>query len=437
MVDYQGKKIIIIGLGQTGFSCVNFFLSRHIVPRVIDTRILAPYKDKLPIEIMYHGGSFNIEWLMAADLIVVSPGISLFTKELKMAADKGIEIIGDIELFCRETHKFIVAITGSNGKSTITTLVAEMAKKANWRVVIGGNIGIPALTLLTKDYDLCLLELSSFQLETTSSLKAKAATILNVTEDHMDRYIKGAKQYRETKLRIYDGAEFCIINEQDRKTWPLLGRDARCISFGVNSGDYQLNTNYQELQIKGKTIINTAEMRLIRQHNHLNGVAALALADAINVPRKASLAALTQYTGLPHRCQLVHHHLGIQWINDSKSTNVASTEAALKGLQVAGILYLLLGGEGKSADFSLLKPYMSLKNIRLSCFGRDGYQLAKLKTNSLLLDTMEQCLRVIAPILKAGDMVLLSPACASFDQFRNFEHRGEKFTELAKELSQC
>ncbi|MGP1931007.1 MAG: Mur ligase family protein, partial [Arsenophonus sp. ET-DL12-MAG3] len=264
--------MIIIVLGQTGFSCVNFFLSRHIVPRVIDTRILAPYKDKLPIEIMYHGGSFNIEWLMAADLIVVSPGISLFTKELKMAADKGIEIIGDIELFCRETHKFIVAITGSNGKSTITTLVAEMAKKANWRVVIGGNIGIPALTLLTKDYDLCLLELSSFQLETTSSLKAKAATILNVTEDHMDRYIKGAKQYRETKLRIYDGAEFCIINEQDRKTWPLLGRDARCISFGVNSGDYQLNTNYQELQIKGKTIINTAEMRLTRQHNHLNGV---------------------------------------------------------------------------------------------------------------------------------------------------------------------
>lgn len=244
-----------------------------------------------------------------------------------------------------------MAITGSNGKSTVTALVGEMAKAANWRVAIGGNIGTPALTLLAKDYDLYVLELSSFQLETTSSLKAAVATILNVTEDHMDRYPSGIQQYRAAKLRIYAGAKICIINQQDPQTWPLRGRDARCISFGINSGDYQLNTRCQELQIKGQPIINTAEIRLVGQHNYLNGVAALALADAVNIPRKASLAALTQYAGLPHRCQLVHQHLGIQWVNDSKATNVGSTEAALKGLQVAGTLYLLLGGRGNRQIF--------------------------------------------------------------------------------------
>ncbi|MFP3036496.1 MAG: UDP-N-acetylmuramoyl-L-alanine--D-glutamate ligase [Arsenophonus sp. ER-LPS3-MAG3] len=434
MVNYNDKKIVIIGLGKTGLSCIHFFLSRQVIPRVIDTRISPPSKHKLPIEVMCHNGSWNTEWLMSADLIVLSPGISISTPELKIAEDNGIEIIGDIELFCRETDKFIIAITGSNGKSTITTLVAQMAKEANWRIGVGGNIGTPALTLLKKDYDLYILELSSFQLETTSSLKAIVAVILNITEDHTDRYPGGFKQYRAAKLRIYDGAKVCVINEQDLQTWPLSGRDVRCISFGINSGDYQLNTNYQELQVKGKPIISTSKLRLIWQHDYLNGVTALALADVVNIPRKASLAALTQYTGLPHRCQLVHKNFGIQWINDSKSTNVGSTKAALKSLQVYSTLYLLLGGEGKSVDFSLLKPDISAKNIKLSCFGRDGYQLAKLKSNSLLLDTMEECLKAISQELKVGDIVLLSPACASFDQFRNFKHRGKKFTELAKEL---
>ncbi|MGP1928382.1 MAG: UDP-N-acetylmuramoyl-L-alanine--D-glutamate ligase [Arsenophonus sp. NC-WZS1-MAG3] len=436
MANYHGKKVIIIGLGQTGLSCVDFFLSRQVIPRVIDTRITPPGKDKLPVEVACHCGSWNSEWLMAADLIVASPGISLTTRELKIAADKGIEIIGDIELFCRETTKPIVAVTGSNGKSTVTVLVGEMAKAANWKVAVGGNIGTSALTLLVKNYDLYVLELSSFQLETTSSLKAAVATILNLTEDHIDRYPTGVEQYRAAKLQIYTGAKVCIINEQDSQTWPLFGRDSRCISFGINSGDYQLNTRFQELQIKGQPIINTAKIRLIGQHNHLNGMTAIALADAVNIPRKASLAALTQYTGLPHRCQLVYQNQGIQWINDSKSTNVASTKEALKSLQVEGTLYLLLGGYGKSADFSPLKPYISAKNIKLCCFGCDGYQLVQLKPNSLLLDTMEQCLRAIAPELKAGDMVLLSPACASFDQFHNFEQRGDRFSQLAKELGQ-
>ncbi|BGI51224.1 MAG: UDP-N-acetylmuramoyl-L-alanine--D-glutamate ligase [Arsenophonus endosymbiont of Ceratovacuna japonica] len=434
MINYKGKKVIIIGLGKTGLSCVNFFLSRDVIPLVIDTRVMPPDNNILPTEVYCHYGSWNIKLLMTSDLIVVSPGVSLNTTELKMAANKGIEIISDIELFCREIHKPIIAITGSNGKSTVATLVLEMAKTANWNAAIGGNIGIPVLTLLTKDFDLYILELSSFQLETTISLKSSASTILNITEDHMDRYPGGIQQYREAKLRIYTNTKVCIINQQDKQTWPLLGYDSRCISFGINSGDYQLDTFYQKIRIKGQPIINTSEIKLIGQHNYLNLIAALALADAVNIPYKSSLSTLTKYTGLPHRYQLVHEKFGIQWINDSKSTNIGSTKAALKELQITGTLYLLLGGDGKLANFSSLKPYVSAKNIKLCCFGYNGYQLAQLKPNSLLFNTMEECIRTISYKLKSGDIILLSPACSSLDQFSNFEQRGEKFNQLAKEL---
>ncbi|MDN6089663.1 MAG: UDP-N-acetylmuramoyl-L-alanine--D-glutamate ligase, partial [Enterobacterales bacterium] len=191
MVDYQGKKVVIIGLGLTGLSCVDFFLARGVTPRVIDTRISPPGLDKLPENVERHLGDMNQEWLLDADLIVASPGIALASPALSVAAEAGVEIVGDIELFCREAQAPIVAITGSNGKSTVTTLVGEMAKSAGWNVGVGGNIGLPALMLLKQECDLYVLELSSFQLETTNSLRAAAATILNVTEDHMDRYPLG------------------------------------------------------------------------------------------------------------------------------------------------------------------------------------------------------------------------------------------------------
>ncbi|WP_348666530.1 UDP-N-acetylmuramoyl-L-alanine--D-glutamate ligase [Arsenophonus symbiont of Ornithomya chloropus] len=432
MVNYYGMKIVIVGLGKTGFSCVNFFLSRKVIPRVIDTRIIPPYKDNLSKKIMLHSGSFNKKWLMSADLIVVSPGISLYTPELQMAVAKNIEIISDIEIFCREINKPIICITGSNGKSTVATLVAEMAKVANYRVGLGGNIGIPVLTLLDKEYDLYVLELSSFQLETTFSLKSMVATILNITENHMDRYPGGFTQYCTTKLKIYNNAKLCVINKQDQKTWPSPFCHISSLSFGVNTGTYTLNTFSKTLEIKGVSIIETKKIRLIGQHNYLNILAALALSDAIGIPRKSSLIALTEYEGLPHRLQLIYEHQGIKYINDSKATNVNSTTAALKSLKVSGKLYLLLGGQGKSADFSKLQSYVSDKNIQLCCFGSDGYRLAKLRSDSLLVDTIEQCLQAIIKKVKSGDVVLLSPACASFDQFHNFEKRGEKFTKLVK-----
>ncbi|WP_058971184.1 UDP-N-acetylmuramoyl-L-alanine--D-glutamate ligase [Type-D symbiont of Plautia stali] len=438
MADYRGRKVVIIGLGITGLSCVDFFLAQGVTPRVMDTRVSPPGLDKLPESVERYVGGINSDWLLASDFIIASPGIALAHPALREAADAGIEIVGDIELFCREAQAPIVAITGSNGKSTVTTLVGEMARAAGWQVGVGGNIGLPALTLLKSPAQLYVLELSSFQLETTYSLKAAAATILNVTEDHMDRYPLGMQQYRAAKLRIYENARICVVNADDGMTMPVRGVDARCVSFGINLGDYHLTQQQGStwLRAQGERVLNTDEMTLVGQHNYTNALAALALADAVNIPRASSLKALTTFTGLAHRFQLVHEANGVRWINDSKATNVGSTEAALNGLQVKGTLWLLMGGDGKSADFSTLTPYLQGDNVQLFCFGRDGDALAALRPEiATCTETMQQAMALIAPQVKAGDMVLLSPACASLDQFRNFEQRGDQFAQLAKELS--
>ena len=437
MADYQGKKVVIIGLGMTGLSCVDFFMARGVTPRVMDTRVAPAGLDKLPEAVERYVGGLNEDWLLTADLIVASPGIALAHPSLSAAADAGVEIVGDIELFCREAQAPIIAITGSNGKSTVTSLVGEMAKAAGLNVGVGGNIGLPALMLLDPERELYVLELSSFQLETTSSLRAVAATILNVTEDHMDRYPLGLQQYRAAKLRVYENARACIVNADDALTMPVRGADDRCISFGVDVGDYHLNRQQGEtwLRVKGEKVLNVKEMKISGQHNYSNALAALALADAAGLPRASSLKALTTFTGLAHRFQLVLEHNGVRWINDSKATNVGSTEAALNGLQLDGTLYLLLGGDGKSADFTPLSRYLTGDNVRLYCFGRDGAQLAALRPDvAVQTETMEQAMRQIAPQVLPGDMVLLSPACASLDQFKNFEQRGDVFARLAKEL---
>ncbi|MFP1952050.1 UDP-N-acetylmuramoyl-L-alanine--D-glutamate ligase [Lonsdalea quercina] len=436
-MDYQGKKVVIIGLGLTGLSCVDFFLTRGVTPRVVDTRVSPPGLDQLPEQVERYVGGLQEAWLMDADLIVASPGIALATPALCDAADAGIEIVGDIELFCREAQAPIVAITGSNGKSTVTTLVGEMARAAGWSVGVGGNIGVPALELLKQECQLYVLELSSFQLETTHSLHAAAATILNVTEDHSNRYPLGLQQYRAAKLRIYENAAVCVVNADDALTMPVRGADDRCLSFGVDVGNYHLNRQQGEtwLRVNGERVINTRELKLVGQHNYTNALAALALADTVGIPRASALAALTDFTGLAHRFQLVLERNDVRWINDSKATNVGSAEAALSGLHIDGTLHLLLGGDGKSADFSPLKPYLQGDNVRLYCFGRDGDLLAALRPDiAQRTETMAQAMTLISQQVSPGDVVLLSPACASLDQFRNFEQRGDEFARLAEEL---
>lgn len=437
MTDYRGEQVVIIGLGLTGLSCVDFFRRRGVTPRVMDTRFTPPGLEKLSADVPRHLGSLNEAWLLDATLIVASPGIPLSHPALAAAAAAGIAIVGDIELFVREAQAPVVAITGSNGKSTVTRMVGEMAAAAGWQVGVGGNIGLPALMLLEAPRQLYVLELSSFQLETTHSLKAAAATVLNISEDHMNRYPLGLQQYRAAKLEIYHNAEVCVVNADDALTLPERGHDARCVSFGVERGDYYLSQRAGNtwLMARGEPLLDCAEMTVSGRHNYTNALAALALADAIGLPRAASLAALRQFRGLAHRFELVHDRHGVRWINDSKATNVGSTEAALNGLAVAGTLHLLLGGDGKSADFTPLSPLVQGDRVQLYCFGQDGAQLASLRPDAATLtETLEQAMRIIGTRVRAGDLVLLSPACASLDQFSNFEVRGEVFTRLAREV---
>jgi len=432
-MQYQDKKVTVIGLGKTGLSCVDFLRAKYAEVRVMDTRNAPAGADQLDKTIPLHTGSLNQQWLLESDLIVISPGLAVKTPEIQTALQAGVEVVGDIELFCREADKPIVAITGSNGKSTVTTLVAEMAKAAGLSVGMGGNIGIPALSLLNQSHDIYVLELSSFQLETTYSLKTVAATVLNVTEDHMNRYVD-LQDYRHAKLKIYDNCQTAVVNGEDPLTLPTTQHPAKQVRFLEHHADYWLKNENQKtyLMARDEVILACDEMKLTGRHNYMNALAAIALAQAAGINLLGIQTALREFGGLEHRFQVAHMAHGVRWINDSKATNVGSTVAALTGLQVAGKLYLLLGGDGKGADFSALATLINQPHIYCYCFGRDGKALADLTSQSRLFDTMEQAIAAIRPQLQAGDMVLLSPACASLDQFPCFEARGEAFTRLAQ-----
>ncbi|EHK90382.1 UDP-N-acetylmuramoyl-L-alanine--D-glutamate ligase [Aggregatibacter actinomycetemcomitans] len=432
-MQYQDKKVTVIGLGKTGLSCVDFLRAKQADVRVIDTRQHPAGAELLDKAVPLHTGSLNQQWLLESDLIVISPGLAVKTPEIQTALQAGVEVVGDIELFCREVDKPIVAITGSNGKSTVTTLVAEMAKAAGLSVGMGGNIGIPALSLLNQQHDLYVLELSSFQLETTYSLKAVAATVLNVTEDHMNRYVD-LQDYRHAKLNIYNHCQTAVINVEDALTLPTTQRPQKQVSFGESNADYWLKTenNKTYLMAYDEAVLACDEMKLTGRHNYMNALASIALAQAAGINLTGIRTALREFGGLDHRFQVAHIADGVRWINDSKATNVGSTIAALTGLQVAGKLHLLLGGDGKGADFSELARLINQPHIYCYCFGRDGKQLAALSSQSQLFDTMEHAIAAIRPQLQAGDMVLLSPACASLDQFSCFEARGDEFTRLAR-----
>lgn len=436
MTNYQGRQVVIVGLGATGLSCVHFFISKGVTPKVMDSRLTPPGANQLPPDIEHYYGGIDFNKLIGADLIVVSPGVSLQIPALVEAAQLGIEIVGDIELFCREITAPVIAITGSNGKSTVTQMVGNIAQTAGLKTVVAGNIGQPVLTCLEKGVQLYVLELSSFQLETTHSLSPLVATVLNISEDHMDRYPGGIESYRAAKLRIYLQAKICLVNADDAMTLPI-NTEGQLISFGDNVGDYHLHDaqSHTWLKARGERVLEQSELKITGRHNLLNALAALALADAAGINRASSLLALSRFNGLAHRFQLVHARHGVTWINDSKATNVGSTLAALNGLKVQGKLWLLLGGQGKAADFAPLRLALAVREVTIVCFGEDAEPLSLLLTHSKhVTDTLAQAMHVIAWQVQPGDCVLLSPACASLDQFRNFEHRGEIFCQLAEEL---
>lgn len=429
------SKVIILGLGKTGLSCVNYFLRRGVTPMVLDTRANPPGAQELAAGVELRCGPLDEVLLTQAELIIASPGIALATPALQVAAAAGVEIIGDIELFVREAKAPIVAITGSNGKSTVTTLVGEMAVEAGLAVGVGGNIGIPALDLLLTPADLYVLELSSFQLETTHSLQAAAATILNLSEDHMDRYA-GMADYLAAKQKVYVGAKHILCNRDDRATAPVVGQLWQ--SFGLDEQAYGrvVRDGQLYLAVAGEPVLAVEKLHIVGAHNQMNALAAMALCDAVAIPRAAQLAVLERFTGLPHRCQFVREHLGVRWVNDSKATNVGSTLAAVAGLAeaVQGKLILIAGGQGKGQDFAPLQALLGTQIDHMLCFGQDAQLLCELGPQAERVADLAAAVQRAQTLANAGDWVLLAPACASLDMFKNFEVRGQQFTALVEAL---
>ncbi|MGF1747377.1 UDP-N-acetylmuramoyl-L-alanine--D-glutamate ligase [Vibrio cionasavignyae] len=428
-------NVVVVGLGITGLSVVNHLqkLPHTLRIRVMDSRTQAPGAGELPDGVELHCGSFNQQWLNEADLVVCNPGIALATPEIDAARQLGVPVVGDIELFAWANTKPVIAITGSNGKSTVTDLTGALAKATGLSVGVGGNIGVPALDLLAIDADLYVLELSSFQLETTSSLKVTVAAFLNLSEDHMDRY-QGMDDYAQAKRRIFMNAEYALVNRAEPETYPDESANTCQIeTFGFDNQAFGMSEAQGTtwLMDHGEPIVDTTRLSLVGKHNWSNALVACALLKLAGIDYRRAIDTLTRYSGLSHRCQAVVKKQGVTWVNDSKATNVASTLAALSGLTLEGKLYLLVGGEGKGADFSALAEPLSQLNVMLCCFGRDKACFTELHSSAQQFTSLDDAIAHITPMLTKGDMVMLSPACASFDQFANFMARGDHFSALA------
>jgi len=432
---------IVVGLGKSGMSLVRFLAQQGVRFAVADTRANPPELETLKRDypqVEVRCGELDVNFLCRASELYVSPGLAVATPALAEAAARGVKLSGDIDLFARHAKAPIVAITGSNAKSTVTTLVGEMVVAAGKRVAVGGNLGTPALDLLADDVELYVLELSSFQLETTDQLNAEVATCLNISEDHMDRY-SGLPAYHLAKHRIFRGARQVVINRDDALSRPLIADQVTCWEFGLGKPDLKrfglLEENGEKsLAFRFETLLPVSELKIRGAHNQSNALAALALGQAVGLPMETMLATLRQFTGLPHRCQWVGERAGVNYYDDSKATNVGAALAAIEGLgaDIAGKLVLIAGGDGKGADFSALKTPVARFCRAVVLLGRDAELLAEALGDAAPLvrvKTLEEAVQRCSELAEAGDAVLLSPACASLDMFKNFEERGRLFAQ--------
>lgn len=438
---------IVVGLGKTGLSCARFLARKGLPFAVVDSREQPPGLDEFRAEfpgVALELGPLQAETLKQCSELVVSPGMALATPAIAEALASGVRAVGDIELFAREVRAPVVAVTGSNGKSTVTTLVGNMAQRAGRRVQVGGNLGTPVLDMLAGgEAELYVLELSSFQLETTHSLKAEVATLLNLSPDHMDRY-PSLLAYHQAKSRIFLGARQVVVNRADALSEPLLAQGVQRWSFGLDRPDRRgfglvAREGGEWLAFEFAPLMPVSEVRIRGRHNIENALAALALGHAVGLPMEAMLAELREFAGLPHRCQWVGELGGVDFWNDSKGTNVGASVAAMAGLGGGDGhgLVLIAGGDGKGADFSQL-----------------GDEIARRARGAVLIgvsaDAIEAAIAGRVPVRRAADMaaavqaarelaspgesVLLSPACASFDMFNSYEHRGDVFAACVRAL---
>ena len=441
----QGKKIAVIGLGISNVSVVTYLLKHDIKQlSIFDTRNNPPYAEEVPSGVDLKLGPLDPEVLARYDMLVVSPGLSINLPAIKAAQEAGVEIVGDIELFASEVNgkARVVGITGSNGKSTVTALVGFMLEKAGASAAIGANFGHAVFDILSPRIDTYVLELSSFELETTSSLHLDAGVILNVSEDHLDRYDGDLEKYAEAKRRIFKCCDKIIVNRDDARTYPQDPAEKERIfaSFGLDNQEYgrEVGANTAYLCINGQRVLDVRDLTICGSHNELNALAAMALADALGIPRDVQIQALKTFTGLEHRCQLVRILDGVSFYNDSKATNVASAEAAINGLAPRypeGII-LLAGGIGKGQDFTPLKRFIGKEVTKVYCFGRDADKILALDPERCVgVLNMRQAIRMAFAEAHNGQAILLSPACSSFDQFKGFDERGRVFVNLVNNLN--
>ncbi len=439
-------RILIVGLGATGLSCARFLAGQGYEIAITDSREAPPGLDELHHslpEVAVFVGGFDIDAFARASMLVVSPGVSLREPLIIEARARGVEVLGDIELFARFARAPVAAITGSNGKTTVTTLLGEMAREAGVRVAVGGNIGTPALDLLDDAVELYILELSSFQLETTEHLAAAVAVILNISEDHMDRY-RGLNEYTRAKTRIYLGSQTLVANRDDARVMAslaLVDQGRPVLSFGLDApeGDNlgvcrQGGENWLCQGEQG--LIAEADLRLRGRHNTANALAALALGQTLGLAMPAMLQTLKAFAGLPHRCQWLADIDGVAWYNDSKATNVGAALSALRGIEAKKII-LIAGGQGKGQDFLPMREALREHCRAVLLFGEEAPRLAENWADTVPLiqvDSLSQAVARAAELARPGDAVLLSPACASFDMFAGFAQRGEAFIKAVEGL---
>jgi len=434
---------VVVGLGSTGASCVRFLAKRGIAVSATDSRRTPPGLRDLgeaAAGLDLRLGGFDLALLDDASQLVMSPGVSLHEPIAAAARDRGIEILGDVELFARAVRAPVIGITGTNGKSTVTTLVARMAAAAGRRVLAGGNLGPPALDLLEQPPpDLYVLELSSFQLDTTTSLELKAAVVLNVSADHLDRYDSVA-QYADAKARIFSRAAAIVLNADDPYVARMgdAHRDARIVTFSVErDADFSLLRagGHIWLARRAEKLLDTARMKIQGLHNAANALAALALGEAAGLPVAAMCEALESFPGLPHRSAWVADIAGVRYVDDSKGTNVGATIAAVAGLP--GPLVLIAGGEGKGQDFTPLRSAFRGKVRKAVLIGKDAAAIAAALAGVCATETvgsMAAAVHAARECARPGDTVLLSPACASLDMFRDYGHRGDEFAAAVRAL---
>ncbi|WP_430008996.1 UDP-N-acetylmuramoyl-L-alanine--D-glutamate ligase [Methylophaga lonarensis] len=440
------ENCLIVGLGKTGLSCARFLLAQGMDVVVMDTRDNPPCLPELQQswpQVVVRTGQLDQDWLLRADKVLLSPGVDPRLPEIVAAKEAGVDVIGDIELFARHVNAPVIAVTGSNGKSTVTTLISEMASLSGKNVVTGGNLGTPALDLLSDTPpDFYILELSSFQLETVSSLNAFASVVLNLSADHLDRY-DSIHDYQQAKARIYNGDGVMVINRDDPIVQQMMQPDRNVIGFSLQQTagvDFGLIEQDETLWLaEGQTpLMPVNELGIAGRHNIANALAALALGSAMALPIDAMLQCLKSFKGLAHRCRLVRVQNDVRWFNDSKATNVGACIAAIEGLAEDGNVVLIAGGMAKDQDFSPLTEVFTQSLRALVLFGVDAAKIAAVTPASVAIHyaaNMQDAVEKAASVAHQGDVVLLSPACASFDMFKGYEDRGTQFEQAVRELA--